>query len=325
MMIWLDYFCRMHSNDYVLPEERLGDPRRDLAYFIWRRVDKFYDTGREMPQDADYLWFSMLFPFTLPYLTTGPAKPQLVLPSQPLGLLLTRPTAALLANASPPVGDAYWIAELGDRVVYIDVPHGAVTIAESFQLRALFARRLQSDQNDRIMMIGLVADRGSERAHGRMFALLERDGRVIPALDEKLRPMTHLGPRSPFNLDPASEPVARERAADFLRLALAYYFFGPKEARQPILVTPTIRLNAGKPRKEESLFAMVRLQPARDRLGRPDATISTNWSLTARQEVSGHFKLQPHGAGGSLRKLIWVAAYDRGPDNAPIKPKAYRI
>ena len=120
------------------------------------RVDKFYDTGREMPQDADYLWLSMLFPFTLPYLTTGPAKPQIVLPSQPLGLLLTRPTAALLANASPPVGDAYWKAELGDRVVYIDVPHGAVTIGESFQLRALFARRLQSDQNSQIMIIGLV-------------------------------------------------------------------------------------------------------------------------------------------------------------------------
>ena len=124
--------------------------------------------------DADYLRFSMLCPFAIPYCPAGTTKPQTA-PPQRLGLLLTRPTAALLANASPPAGDTPWKAELEDRVVYIDVPHGAVTIGESLQLRALFARR---QQNDRIMIIGLVADRGSERAHGRMFALLERDGCV---------------------------------------------------------------------------------------------------------------------------------------------------
>jgi hypothetical protein len=37
------------------------------------------------------------------------------------------------------------------------------------------------------------------------------------------------------------------------------------------------------------------------------------------------FKLQPYGPGRSLRKLSWVAGYDRGPENAPVKPKPYRI
>ena len=52
---------------------------------------------------------------------------------------------------------------------------------------------------------------------------------------------------------------------------------------------------------------------------------SAGWPLTARQEVSGHFKLQPHGPGGSLRRLIWVDAYERGPDDAAVRPRAVRL
>ena len=44
-----------------------------------------------------------------------------------------------------------------------------------------------------------------------------------------------------------------------------------------------------------------------------------------RQEVSGHFKLQPHGPQRSQRRLIWVDRYTRGPDDAPIKPRAYIV
>jgi hypothetical protein len=71
------------------------------------------------------------------------------------------------------------------------------------------------------------------------------------------------------------EPVARANTADFLRLTLAYHFFGPKEIRTPIAVTSSNRLVQGRPRKDESLFAMVRLQPAGDRLGRPADSFST--------------------------------------------------
>jgi hypothetical protein len=58
----------------------------------------------------------------------------------------------------------------------------------------------------------------------------------------------------------------------------------------------------------------------RQRVGTWEHFRRGNASLTARQEVSGHFKLQPHGPGASLRKLIWVTAYDRGPEGAPVKP-----
>jgi hypothetical protein len=83
----------------------------------------------------------------------------------------------------------------------------------------------------------------------------------------------------------------------FLRMVLAYYFFGPVEAREPIATTPTDKLRAGKPRKHESLFAVTRLNST-ELTGRPKATISGSWSLTNHQEVTGHFKLQPHGPGG---------------------------
>jgi hypothetical protein len=107
------------------------------------------------------------------------------------------------------------------------------------------------------------------------------------------------------------EQLVREQTTDFLRLALAYHFFGPQDVQEPVAATPTNRLVQGKPRKDESLFAMVRLQPARDRLGRlSESNPSPGWCLTTRQEVTGHFKLQPHGAGSALRKLIWVAPYE---------------
>jgi hypothetical protein len=213
---------------------------------------------------------------------------------------------------------------LGNTTVYIDVPHGTALIGNSLQLRALFARRLLNDADNQIVVIGVITDRGSEQGRGRMVAILLRDGRVVPALNDAGTPMTELGLIHPFT-DRDVEPHVRTRAADFLRLTLAYHFFGPTEVHQSVATTPSSRLIQGKPRKDESLFAMVRLQPARDRLGRPAAVTSTNWSLTARQEVSGHFKLQPHGPGASLRKLIWVAAYDRGPEDAPVKPRAHRI
>ena len=124
--------------------------------------------------------------------------------------------------------------------------------------------------------------------------------------------------------DPLTEASLGYRAGTFLRLVLAYYFFAPVEVREMIAATPTERLRGGKPRKDETLFALTRLRPTA-LTGRPKDTIPGSWSLTSRQEVAGHFKLQPHGPGGSLRKLIWVAGYDRGPENAPVKPKAYKI
>jgi hypothetical protein len=323
MMTWLDWFCRMHSRDFVPPNERLGDPRSDLAMSVWIYIDhvRRNDPDQQKAQPIDFYWYTMLSPFVVPFAPRGALAPGAKRPPEPVSLVLTRATTALLAGAQPPAGDVHWKKALGDRHVYIDVPHGSVLVGDTLQLRALFARKMQSETEDQFLLIAVVTDRGSEQGRGRMVALLQRDGRAVPALNQDGDPLTELEILPPFT-DREVEPLARERALDFLRLVLAYHFFGPKEVQETISATPSNRLVQGKPRKDESLFSMVRLSPARDRLGRPDSATSPNWSLTTRQHVSGHFKLQAHGPADTFRKLIWLDAYARGPQDAPIKPRA---
>ena len=110
-----------------------------------------------------------------------------------------------------------------------------------------------------------------------------------------------------------------EREALKLRQVLEQRF-----AECGLVATPPARLWAGKPRKDESLFALTRLR-ACDEVGRPKNTIPSSWSLTSWQEVMGHFKLQAYGPQQSLRRMIWVDPYQRGPDDAPIRPQGHRI
>jgi hypothetical protein len=114
------------------------------------------------------------------------------------------------------------------------------------------------------------------------------------------------------------------RAGNFLRLVLAYYFFGPAEARGTVAATPAARLLKGKPRKDESLFTLTRLRASAE-VGRPKNTVPISWSLTGRQEVTGHFKLQAYGPQLSLRRMIWVDFYQRGPEDAPLRPQGRRV
>jgi hypothetical protein len=40
--------------------------------------------------------------------------------------------------------------------------------------------------------------------------------------------------------------------------------------------------------------------------------------LSVQSLISGHYKMQPYGPQRSLRKLIWLEPYWRGPEDAPI-------
>jgi hypothetical protein len=51
----------------------------------------------------------------------------------------------------------------------------------------------------------------------------------------------------------------------------------------------------------------------------------TGRKLKVRFIVKGHAKLQRCGPGGSDRKLIWVDAYPKGPDDAPFKESGPRV
>jgi hypothetical protein len=269
-----------------------------------------------------------------------------------LGLVLTRETADMLANASPPAGDAWRQRLFGPKPegaglggVYIDVPHGAVLIGRNYQLRALFAipwrqRADESDENSNIictgavLLVSVITAPGSERVEGNVFLVVDEqdhinymrapDSSILGFVDYQTEEDAEWGSQ----LKPAEVfHILYERTVEFFRLVLAYYHYGPVEARVKIGVTPIeiFARNRNRPRKAESIFAMLRLAAPADRLGRALPSLRAGWMLTARQEVAGHFKLQPYGPGQASRKLIWVASYQRGPEQAPIRPRAVHL
>ena len=258
-------------------------------------------------------------------------------------MLLTRETAALLADADPPAED--WRhrtfgagpGQDGLSGVYVDVPHGALLVGPKLQVRAIFAvPQMQTAEDGSfrwtggVLVHGLVTPAGSEHETGAVFAAVEPDdelglvlmesGSVVGGVDLGEAAATEA---EWFNV----YSRVMEHSVRFLRLALAFHRYGPGEAREALGRTPRDRAAANnfRPRKGESLFVMTRLAAPANRLGRPPRAEAGGWNLVARQEVSGHFKLQPHGPAGSLRKLIWVEGYARGPDDAPRKPRAVRI
>lgn len=193
------------------------------------------------------------------------------------------------------------------------------------QLRAIFvAPSSPPDLPEHTLFLAQMTNRGSEPSRGRVCGVLCSDGKI-----RRLGSATTGRTATDWTLQPPfvhsqTEKAVLGRAGTFLRLVLAYHFFGPSTAREPVAATPTERLRSNKPRKDESLFTLTRLHHS-DAVGRPRQTIPSSWSLTSRQEVAGHFKLQSHGPQQSLRRLIWVGGYERGPDGAPVKPRAYAV
>jgi hypothetical protein len=184
-----------------------------------------------------------------------------------------------------------------------------------------------------VLVHALVTVAGSEHESGSVYAKVSSDDARPSAL--ALDPQTPLGGITINGLEPTGGDDTgfaiylrvMEHSVRFLRMVLAYRRYGPAGSQQAIGQTPAegVVKNRFKPKKGESLFAMTRLLPAVDHLGRPQKIMNNGWSLTAHQEVSGHFRLQPYGPGSSLRRLSWVGAYERGPADGPIKPHAVRI
>jgi hypothetical protein len=277
---------------------------------------------------------------------TPKTRKELVRPGRPLGIVLTRETASMLSDADPPRDDwchhAFGSGVGQDSLsgVYVDVPHGRLLVGEGLQIRAIFAIPGMTENESgelhwggSVLVHALVAVAGSEHESGSVYAKVSSDDARPSALASD--PQTPLGGITIDGLAPAGgEDTAlaiylrvMEHSVRFLRMTLAYRRYGPAGSQQAIGQTPAERvaMNRFKPKKGESLFAMTRLLPAADNLGRPDKIMNVGWSLTARQEVSGHFRLQPYGPGASLRRLSWVAAYERGPADGPSKPPAVRM
>ena len=335
--IWLDWFCRRASQTVEKCSNKLrraseeNDPRSAFAAYIDQGIAVINRNAFPGHSPIEDLWYSGLRPFTAPYRDRTAVAGTLSSVEEPsLGLLLTRGSANLLGNARAPAGsDRYWRSILADNLsVYIDVPSGAVVFGGDEKLRSMQLRVLivppapERTQAPGRPFVALLTLRGSESPVGRICGLLEPDGR------------TSVYPQGTFGADlnlEATSPtwplvkLARERAGDFLRLVLAYYLFGPAGTSDTIVATSAEHLRNGKPRHNQSLFAITRLRPSDDRLGRPTTSIPQGWSLTVKQKVVGHFKLQAYGSGSSLRRLIWVEPYERGLEGGAIRPKAVSL
>lgn len=356
MLTWLDWYVRSRiqapeSAPGLRQRMRLGtaDPLMAFAEHCEELLAEFSANHEEFarnvgdPKTAEELGLrvGLMRPFLHGFAS---AEMRQVAPLGPaLGLLLTRDTAALLADADPPHED--WRGRTfgtgpgqdGLSGVYVDVPHSALLVGPKLQVRAIFATPQMQEREDgqlhwagSVLVHGLVTPTGSEHEAGAVFAAVGPDNVLSLVIME---PDVVMGG---IDLGDTATDEAEwvtiysrvmEHSVRFLRLALAFHRYGPSEARGLVGRTPPDRAAANnfRPRKGESLFAMTRLTAPAGRLGRPSRTEPRGWDLAARQEVSGHFKLQPHGPAGLLRKLIWVEAYVRGPEDAPVKPKAIRV
>ena len=358
-MTWLDWFVRQRAGlvreklqAEGPPTPRLGDGGEDALAALAEEVEREIRTGDfGASQSHEIAMFGCcLMPFLRPF-GRRRSRQEPAGAGAALGLVLTRDTAQLLSDAEPPAGDAWRQRIFGERpggdglgAVYVDVPHGALQIGADLQIRAMLAApwAAYADGGDEslvgagaVLVAMVVTARASERPAGVVFAVADADDGVLAVgrPDNTLIGFLHTDPTAG---DGPSSTGAEElyalvldRGVRFLRLVLAFHRYGPAEARDAISATPAAAAakNRNRPRRGESLFALVQLRAPANRLGRPPCpgAAAGGWSLTTRQDVSGHFKLQPHGPGGSLRRLIWVDAYTRGAEDAPLKPRAVRL
>jgi hypothetical protein len=102
--------------------------------------------------------------------------------------------------------------------------------------------------------------------------------------------------RPPY-VDDAFQLDLLNRAGALLTLALAQYLFGATEQREKVDTKPTERLNRGKPRKNQSLFAVTRLSPPRKCL-----KYERSWHAGAdlKRKTAGDWALQISGPWASL-------------------------
>jgi hypothetical protein len=333
MLTWLDRLCRQ-AVPLVDTKWHGGDPRRALGFHIHQRLYHAKTQAEPFEDILDEAFHIILIQFIRDFFPAGVTweAAEKTAFDRPLGLVLTRNTANLLSGADAHIPDETWRPQLGEnRAIYVDIPPGTVLLDEGvqapdmLQLRAIFAAPfLPPAMPKHTLFIAQMTDRGSERSRGKIAGVLCPDGNISmfgsettgkAVVDRTLRP--------PF-VHPLTDKAVVARTGTFLRLVLAYHFFGPSTAHEPIAAAPAARLRNGKPRKDESLFALTRLLDSPE-VGRSNSTVQSSWSLMNRQAVAGHFKLQAYGPERSLRRLIWVDEYERGPNDAPIKPRAFVV
>lgn len=312
MLTWVDQYLKRLVEPFALDPK---DPRRTMAGVVLALAVSPPDP-LQPGSDAVLELSHCMLPLVKGFLPTAEIERYASLPTMGKvgqGVLLRRPTVDALINAKPPSGDL-WFEAIGERMIYLDLPEGLIRLSapQGDALRALFV----AIHEGRALIYAISTRPPSPSLHALGRFGLNRDGsRSDPGA------RVHLG-----NLDPADADLALERLADFVRLTLTYWHVADTASRVavPVATADEVRRRRGKPGKDRSLFAIDWLLPPADRFGRPPVN-HDGWSLNERQQVSGHFRLQPYGPGNRLRKLVFINSYERGPMDGPQRPPAVRL
>lgn len=263
---------------------------------------------------------TLCFQEVLPFLGRGPGAPGW--PQQFTGrpdidieaITALQPDAPLirtLADArSPADREGYLDRALAEGGTwYIDLPHKSVLLGDT-EVRAVF---LMPALKAGYRVTAVLTHPATNTIKGRM-----------------LWPLGNPDGNYGYTLTGARLGTAAEQVNDLVRLLVLYRAATDRDQRTELPRMDAQQLDRSprripQNRKKTSLFRVERLAAPADQLGRRLTAGQAAWTLGWRTEVSGHFKLQPHGVGRSLRKLIWIDSYQRGPEDAPHKVTLERL
>jgi hypothetical protein len=232
------------------------------------------------------------------------------------------------------------------RLTYLDIPHGALRIGEGMQVRALFIAGNQGPpEREQVNYTAILTPPG--RNCWRRIGWTEDRDIII----DDSRTMADLRyalvctPEPGNDFEEPLEQAARragvalqdvfEDLEAFALLALTYMGTA-EEGRDdaPWPVVPHIPFghprrrgrNARQVAKKFSFFKAHRIGAVPGGFGRPvDREEGQGRALGRRTEVRGHFRLQPHGPRGSLRRLQWISPHMRGPRTGILSTNLVRL
>ncbi|KAA0678186.1 hypothetical protein [Azospirillum brasilense] len=222
---------------------------------------------------------------------------------------------AALAGARAPDTEDH-MPDLARATGYIDLPHRALLLSATTQVRAIFTQPVPESANIRALVI--LTSPGSNRVTSYLYwTIFGPDA----------------GPIGSDNATDVPDDHLRDRLAEFVKLVVLYRLSVPQACQEPLPSITPQTLSVSRKRqqlqKTRTIFKVVRLSPPADRFGRPNVVPGmaghAGWRLDKRVEVDGHFRWQPHGTGRMDRKLIWNEPYMRGPRGAILAPTLEKV
>jgi hypothetical protein len=333
---WLDFFLNGHlANVQRIPQlgerfRRFGArPKDDFdAMRMGCLIDyEQYQKGMRIPvvQAGIITWTAAQLAFLR--IATDKSGPTMM-PSRAV-----QPAAELvdaLSNAKAPSRDL-WRAALEEAAWYVDLPHKQLLLGERHEVRAIFSCPFEGE----VWINAILTRPGDDRLFGRVCWRLaeERPDTEWKPVDSKV---VAFGGVARFGDLPGPDDLLaqgdipkmdagyfRDSVEDLLGLVVLYETVQNDAERGQDFLPQSTREEARRAtpllRQTFSLFRVRKLEAPQDRFGRPPAPRLGGWCLEVRQKVEGHFKMQPFGPGRAFRKLIYVAGYERGPEDGRVQ------